>query len=155
MACDDGNACTPTDSCQAGACAGGPLRDSDGDAHIDALCGGDDCNDSNPLVWSAPSEVRNLIVGMANPAMLSWDSQGALVGPETTYDLVSGPLLSAAGMNFPASVCLQMGGGTTYGDARPDPAVGTGYWYLARARNSCGNGTYGTSERDTSIPPCP
>jgi hypothetical protein len=28
-------------------------------------------------------------------------------------------------------------------DPRPDPAPGSGYYYLVRAHNVCGNGTYG------------
>jgi hypothetical protein len=28
-------------------------------------------------------------------------------------------------------------------DARPDPNPGYGYWFLVRARNSCGSGSYG------------
>jgi len=153
--CSDGNPCTIGDACQVGICQSGLLRDADGDGHVDALCGGDDCNDNDPLVWLAPNEVMNLLVSTASPADLAWDNQGTLVGPETTYDLVSGALVSGAGTGFSGAVCLQSNGGTMYSDARPDPGVGSGYWYLARGRNSCGVGTYGTSQQDTSIPACP
>ncbi len=153
--CDDGNPCTQADTCQAGFCRGGPLRDADGDGHTDALCGGDDCNDVNALVWFVPGEVTTLSVTGAGPTGLEWDSQGALVGPETTYDLVSGVLLNGAPVDFPGGVCLQPSGGTSFADARPDPVIGQVYWYLARGRNSCGIGTYGTSQQDTSIPACP
>jgi len=153
--CSDASACTTMDTCQAGVCQGGPLPDVDGDAHVDALCGGDDCNDTNPLVWFTPVEVTHLTVNTSSAGDLTWDGQGSLVGPETTYDLVSGPLPGGPGFSFTSSTCLQPSGGTTYTDARPDPAVGTGYWYLVRARNSCGVGTYGSGQQDTSIPPCP
>ena len=57
-ACDDADACTMTDECTAGACAGVPL-DGDGDGYADINCmGGDDCNDGdfdvNPGVFEGP-----------------------------------------------------------------------------------------------------
>lgn len=56
-ACDDGNACTVGDQCSGGACASGPLRDGDTDGYVDAACGGNDCNDSDPNVNPGVSEV--------------------------------------------------------------------------------------------------
>jgi len=90
-----------------------------------------------------------------NPANLSWNGQGTLVGPGTLYDLVSGALPPGGGIDFSPADCLQNSTATSYSDARPDPAVGEGYWMAVRARNSCGTGTYGTLQRDTSIPACP
>lgn len=154
--CSDGNSCTIGDACLSGVCrAGGGLKDVDGDGHGDAVCGGDDCNDANPQVWSNPRDVTNLVMNATDPSTMSWDSQASLVGPGTTYDLVSGPMASGAGPDFLSGVCLQPGGATTYTETRPDPAVRNAYWYLARGRNSCGVGTYGTSQQDTSIPSCP
>jgi len=154
--CSDGNACTQTDTCLSGVCEAGDLRDSDADGHPDSLCGGDDCNDTNPLVWHAPVEVTNLAVTTELPTSLSWNSQAVTAGSETTYDLVSGGMTSAPGMNFPASTCLLSADpATAYSDGRPTPSIGYGFWYLARARNSCGVSTYGTVTRDTTIPPCP
>jgi hypothetical protein len=154
-ACDDGNLCTVGEACLVGACIGGSPPDLDGDAHVDGRCGGNDCSDANPFVWFAPIEVTNLTVSEASPASLSWDSQNSLVGPETTYDLVSGSLMGDAGFSFLPSACLQTGLGTTYSDIRPDPAPEQGFWYLARGTNSCGVGTLGSTERDTIIGLCP
>jgi hypothetical protein len=150
--CDDQVACTLSDACQAGVCRGTP-QDVDGDGQGDSLCGGTDCADANPFVWSAPVQVTGLTVATASPANLAWASQGTLVGPETTYDLVSGTLSSDPVASFTSGACMQSGGGPSFIDSRPDPA--TAFWYLARARNSCGVGTYGTLQRDTNIPPCP
>ena len=130
-------------------------QDADLDGRANSLCGGDDCNDANPLVWSAPVDVTGMLLTAAGPTDLSWDDQGALVGPETAYDLVAGPLLAATGIDFAAAACLQSGGGTAFSDTRPDPPEGEGFWYLARARNGCGSGTYGTPQRDASVPACP
>jgi hypothetical protein len=132
------------------------LKDLDTDAHPDLVCGGDDCNDANPLVWQSPVEVADLTITTAEPADPTWSSQAVSAGPETTYDLVSGPVGPGPGMNYPASVCLQSGEtGTTYSDTRATPPAGTGFWYLVRARNSCGVGTYGTVARDSTITACP
>lgn len=153
--CEDGNPCTLPDTCQAGACQSGPPTDFDADAHVNGLCGGDDCNDTNPLVWQSPLEVGNLTIATVSPANVAWDSQSASAGPETAYDLVSGSLGPGTGIIFSAASCLQPGGPASYSDGRPDPATGQSYWYLSRAANSCGVGTYGSVQRDTAIPPCP
>ena len=143
-------------------------RDADGDGFGDAavsfascaapsgyVANALDCSDADALVWSPPGAVGNLTVSTANPTAVTWDDLGALVGPETTYDMVSVPLISGAGMSFAGAACLQSSGGAGAYDARPDPGVGSGYWYLPRGRNSCGVGTYGTSQRDASILACP
>ena len=153
--CNDGNPCTQTDTCQTGVCRGGQPRDADGDGHTDALCGGDDCNDTDPFVWFVPVEVTNLSIAGAGPTGLRWDDQGAQVGPETVYDLVSGTIVSDGLVNFSAAACVLEGGGTSFSDTRPDPAIGQAYWYLARGEDRCGFGTYGTSQQDTSISACP
>ena|GEM_PF-4827029 len=46
---------------------------------------------------------------------------------------------------------------STYSDARPDPATGSGFCYLTRARNSCGIGTHGAGSNSVErmIPACP
>ena len=154
-ACNDGNACTLGETCQTGMCQGGVPRDTDLDAHSDAACGGNDCDDTNSLVWSVPGEVAGLVLSATSPADPTWDDQNSFAGPGTTYDLVSGLLGGITGIDLVSSTCLQSGGGTSYLDVRPEPAPGQGYWYLARARNSCGIGTYGSSQRDSLSVSCP
>jgi hypothetical protein len=141
--------------CLAGACQGGAPLDLDGDGRVDAACGGTDCSDINPLVWSAPSEVANLSVEMAGTTQITWDSQSALAGPGTVYDLISGAFPGDSGFSLLQGACAQSGGETTYTPASPDPVTGTGTWYLVRARNTCGVGTYGSSERDALPSNCP
>lgn len=53
--CDDGNPCTVNDACFGGFCTGDP-PDADGDGHIDAACGGDDCDDSLAGVYPGARE---------------------------------------------------------------------------------------------------
>jgi hypothetical protein len=153
--CNDGNACTQGDSCQSGVCQPGPPTDLDGDGHPDLLCGGNDCLDTNPFVWGVPFEVTNLQVGPGNSPIMTWDSQNAQAGPGTVFDLSSGTLSDLRSSGFSSSTCLQGGGGNSFTDTRPDPVVGGGYWYLTRATNACGVGTFGSSARDSGITACP
>ncbi len=153
-ACDDGNACTVGDTCQAGACRGTGLKDADGDGHPDALCGGTDCNDLDPLVWSVPIEVTNLLLATA-PDHLTWDSQGTLAGPGTLYDLVSGSVNLVSNGLMTDPICLQSTQDSAFSDSRSDPPAGMGYWYLVRARNYCGTGTFGSPLWDAVAPACP
>jgi hypothetical protein len=155
-ACSDGNPCTVNDTCLSGICTAGPLLDADGDGHVDAACGGNDCNDADASVFHAPAEVSNVRVLTANPSNLSWDSQAIAAGPATLYDIVSGSLLMPkSGIAFSPADCLQNSTAVIFSDVRPAPATGTGIWYLVRGQNSCGTGTYGSTLRDTSIPACP
>ncbi len=146
--CEDGNACTSTDQCQSGTCVAGAIRDADSDGHPDFFCGGDDCKDSKPFVWLPALEVNNLTVTAIDPTFLSWDDQRAIVGSETVYDLVTGALGASP---LSTTSCMTYGTGVGFLDIRDAPLVGTGYWYLVRARNTCGGGTYGTAPRDASV----
>ena len=154
--CTDLNSCTRPDRCQDGVCVPGPPRDDDLDGHADPVCGGDDCNEANNQVWAAASEVTNLNVTAGDPANPTWDSQSVLSGPGTQYDLVSGAIGTLApGVVLSGATCLQSSAGTTYSDARAVPPGSVAFWYLVRARNACGTGTYGTPQRNSSIPVCP
>ena len=153
--CDDADACTVGDACAAGACEPGGPRDLDGDAHADPSCGGDDCNDADAMVWSPPVDVAGLVMTGSVPPAMDWSGQGASAGPGTAYDAVSGTLESPiGGTDFSTAACLGVVV-PPYLDERPDPDLGKVYWYLVRARNSCGVGTYGTPARDAGIPACP
>ncbi|HEV8337815.1 MAG TPA: hypothetical protein VGR67_15490 [Candidatus Polarisedimenticolia bacterium] len=116
---------------------------------------GGDCLDTDPQVWGVPSEVSGLAVLTGNPTTVTWTSQSTPAGSETIYDLVGGTFTSPPGSTgLSAASCLQPSGPNSFPDSRAAPAASTTYWYLARARNSCGIGTYGAG-RDAAIPPCP
>jgi hypothetical protein len=55
--CEDGDTCT-FDSCENGMCSYSWI-DNDHDGHVYIGCGGDDCNDLNPVVYSGHKEVCN------------------------------------------------------------------------------------------------
>ncbi len=130
----------------------GQSVDNDGDGMSE--CAGD-CNDADPEVWSAPAEVQGLTVASIYPTQLAWDSQSASAGPATRYQIVSGTISTTAGLDFSSGSCLQTSSSTDYTDTRPDPPPRVGFWYLVRARNPCGIGTYGAPYRDQAIPVCP
>jgi len=133
------------------------LWDNDFDGHPNPACGGNDCNDSNGQVWSSAVEVTNLTLTTPAPADPAWDNQASTVGWETVYDLTSGMLTGSGGLAPDSAVCLYSGIYTSTFDSRPDPTLGAGFWYLARAKNSCGFGTYGAGTDGTprAIPACP
>jgi len=76
--------------------------------------------------------------------VLSWSSQTQALN----YDVVEGSV-----GDFTSSSCFVTGISVT-SISTPVPAAGTGRWYLVRARNECGAGTWGTTstaERVVSV----
>jgi hypothetical protein len=72
---------------------------------------------------------------------LAWTAAGSGI----VYDVSGGAVaaLTAAG-GASGATCLQNDApANTWNDPRVDPAVGSGYYYLVRAQNVCGGGTYG------------
>jgi hypothetical protein len=113
-ACDDGNACTVGDACSGGVCVGGTPT-------------------------PAPGEAQG-VSAAANKTTISWS---ATVGA-TQYDVVRGSTGAfPVGPGGGDEVCFDNLASPTLTDATV-PSAGSGFWYLTRAENACGNGTYGT-----------
>jgi hypothetical protein len=112
---------------------------SQADADNDGV--GDPC-DAAPAdsgAFAFPGEVQDLAFDDDKAAM-TWLSASLTAGAATVHDVVRGGLDA-----FPvgAGTCVVSGFG---GDRTTDaavPAPGHGFWYLVRARNSIGVGTYG------------
>jgi len=121
--------------------------------------GVEDASDCAPLdagVWSEPVEVTGLSVDYAAGTQLSWSGQE----PGTAYDIAGGDLaLLRSNGNVSDAVCLQDNQtGTNWEDSRPDPGSGVGLYYIIRAQNTCGGGSYGASSGGTNRSPgdpCP
>jgi hypothetical protein len=124
-----------------------------------------DCNDSDPGAFTLPATVSGVGLEKVTGAnRISWTSQAGTAGASTAYDVATGVLgdLVASG-GFSAATCLVDDHPTpTYDDVRADPSPGTGYYYLIRAQNSCGPGSFGDSTQSPdprddldASPPCP
>jgi len=126
----------------------------DGDALADAL----DCAYLEGGVFAPPSEVTGVGVAHALPAStatVTWDSQDLVAGEDTCYDIASGllsDLHADAGYADVACWANELAD-LPRNDARA-LASKAGYYYLVRAQNLCGNGTYGPPALDL-LAPCP
>lgn len=126
---------------------------------------GVDCNDLDASVTRAPLEVAGLgVARIGSTTQLSWTSQDATAGSGTSYDLVTGDLQTLRNTkNYSGASCLVgQHPDTPYVDSRTGPGPGAGYYYLLRARNSCGTASFGNANiapdpRDglDSSSPCP
>lgn len=117
--CDDGNACTQTDTCQSGVCAGTPI--------------------------TAPPETQNVAVA-ADKATYTWSAAaGATVYDVVRGALGSLPVGPGGG----DEVCFDNLAGPTLSDATaPAPGTGFWYLSRG-SNTCGGNGTYGTRSNAT------
>lgn len=124
-----------------------------------------DCNDSEPGTRSVPLETLGLrVAASAGNAVLEWTSQSATAGTGTVYDVVTGSIGDLRlDDGFARASCLASGLTTaSVEDDRSGPPRGASRYYLVRARNTCGTGTYGNGSgqpdpRDAldTAGPCP
>jgi streptogramin lyase len=114
-------------------------EDADGDERGDAC----DCAPNDPGASAVPGEVGRLDVGLgSDKTRVEWCSQGVGYGVQTTYDAARGALDQIRIGGGPSGFCLPATTVPVASDAA-NPAVGKGFWYLARGRNACGVGTFG------------
>ena len=134
--CDDGNACTIFDTCSGGTCGGTTIICNDSNpCTVDTCVPQSGCNFA-PI--TAPPETQN-VKAAADKATYNWDAAAFA----TRYDVVRGSLSGLpVGPGGGDEVCFDNLAGTTLNDPTP-PGAGTGFWYLSRGENSCGDGTYG------------
>jgi hypothetical protein len=114
--CNDGIACTTDDACQSDACMGG-------------------------VTLEVPTEIANMLL-VAETSTITWDSAAA-AGPGTVYDVARGLVSQFPIGTGAAESCFATGIATNTITDSSIPPESDIYWYLARARNACGTGTYG------------
>lgn len=157
----DGDADKVGDVCDNCAAVYNPTQ-TDGD--LDGVGSSCDCAAADGGAYGVPVELGTVTVAKTGILMtLSWPaSMGA--GSGASYDIVTGSIaaLRTAGGYSGAACLVRMHGAATFTDPRIDPPTGVGYYYLLRARTTCGGGTYGNSDetpdpRDAldSASPCP
>jgi hypothetical protein len=118
-ACDDGDSCSGGDACSGGACDGG-------------------------FPITAPPETAGLSVD-ADKATYSWSAASFAAH----YDVVRGDLSALpAGPGAADEVCFGPLPGPSLVDSTT-PGPGSGFWYLSRGVNSCGDGSYGQQSNGT------
>lgn len=118
--------------------------DGDADGAGDAC----DCLPLDPDVDSLPGEVSG--PGFAADAMtLSWSPPGPGSGSGAVHDLVRGDLAALPVGVGPGEVCLLSSATATAAVDTDRPPVGRGYWYVVRATNVCGAGSYGVTSDGT------
>lgn len=165
--CTDGNACTLNDFCSAGTCVPGLLNPcSDGNPCTSDACVpatgacthsnvSGSCDDTNPCTIndvcgggacggtpiSIPPEVTRDRFA-ANKTTLAWDAVPGAV-PGTVYDIVRGRTNELPVGTGPNEVCRASGLTVLSSSETEIPAHGVGLYYLVRARNTCGHGSYG------------
>jgi len=109
--------------------------------NIDSIVISDSCTVActpGPAI-GAPAEAQNVLVA-ADKTTYSWSP----VASATRYDVVRGSTAAfPVGPGGGDEVCFDNLAAATMADPAA-PAPGAGFWYLSRAENSCGNGSYGT-----------
>lgn len=143
--CDDGNPCTRDDVCSGGMCTGvGTVGDVDGDGH-DIF---HDCDDRNASVWATPGETRALLVG-ADRITLTWQSPVDSGGEATSvhYDT----LRATARNGFMAASCINPDALASTAQDSAVPVAGSAFFYVTRARNTCGPGVASTSSNGAPL----
>jgi len=112
--------------------------------HIDSIVVQDGAtNTCVGVTITAPAETQNLTA--ANKTTYNWSAAAT----STRYDVVRGSTAAfPVGPGAGDEVCFGNLLVTSVTDAQV-PSAGTGYWYLSRGENTCGNGTYGTRSNGT------
>lgn len=132
--------------------------DDDGDSYSE--CAGD-CNDMATGAFAAPSAVIGLdAVVVPGGVRFIWTSQAASAGPGTVYDVFSGSILGLGPTrDFSSGSCaLNDNPVSSFDYIGPSPPPGDALYFMFRAQNVCGTGTYGDGHRDAtsalSASPC-
>ena len=106
------------------------------------------CHDSGQAAFcsTANQEVTGLLLSGKTNTTVSWTK---ISGGGHRYDLASGTLadLRTDRSALDAACVVDSITQDVTNDARANPAVGTGFYYLVRMQDACAKGTYGNSSR--------
>lgn len=146
----DGDGWLDGDEWDAGSDAADPAR-TPSDRDGDGVSNDADCAPEDAGSFRFPAEVAALRLRHDRSTLttsLTWEAQAPRSGPATTSDVASGTLGELrSDRGFARATCLSTGDGDdSWVDARGNPSPRQGFWYLVRARNACGAGTYGSGK---------
>lgn len=113
--------------------------DADGDGTHNLA----DCRLDDPAVFAAPGEVAGLSFG-DDRATLSWISAAPGAGSGTQHQVLRG-VVGELPVGGASDACLASGITSSSIADVTVPPPGSAFWYLVRARNACGTGTYGAA----------
>jgi hypothetical protein len=136
--------------------------DQDGDGYGSAgvsVCPGGpgyDCNDADAGAFAVPPEVQGLDFE-PDLQTLSWQSVIPWSGAATVHEVARGSLRELPIGGGPSERCLVTGTTSAQWTDPEVPALGQGFWYVVRGRNSCGAWTYGhrSSGQESTTAVCP
>jgi hypothetical protein len=117
--------------------------ETDGDGVRNAC----DCAPADATVWAAPAEASGLV--LADKADMSWSSMSVPCGPGTTYNVLRGTLAQLPVGGGADQTCVGSGLLETSAADTDDPDAGSGFYYLVRGGNGCGDGSYGFASGGT------
>ena len=117
--------------------------DGDLDGHGDAC----DCAPGDPTAFALPPEVSGAAFD-PDSATLRWDAQGTPGGPPVAFDVLRGSSVGVPVGSGPESCVADATVETSFTDPATPPSRQR-FWYLVRAANACGPGSYGQSSGGT------
>lgn len=123
----------------------GTLQLTDGDN--DGVSNTCDCAATNAGAYAIPGRIRGLRFVASSKSLLNWDSQASAAGNGTRYDLIRGDLATLLGANgsIASATCTAKDQASPQFNDAEVPALGAATYYLARAKNACGDGGFGAS----------
>jgi hypothetical protein len=127
-----------------------PCGDLDGDGYDGCV---NDCDDTDPTRWSAPSEVTGLAASFDNGTGVTTLTWSPPVNPGGTAPPVYDTLLSSSPGDFlTAGVCVETAGADTT-TALTGPLLGPGQalYFLVRPISACGAGPLGFDGNGTLV----
>jgi photosystem II stability/assembly factor-like uncharacterized protein len=113
--------------------------DADGDGR-DNLA---DCRPDDPTVFASPGEVSGLVFA-ADRLTLSWNSALPSAGAATVHQVLRG-LVAELPVGGASDSCIVAGTPASSVTDTDVPLADAAFWYLVRAGNACGTGTYGST----------
>ena len=114
------------------------------DADGDGADNTSDCDADDPGVFATPGEVIGLELA-ADAVTLTWDSAAPGAGDATRHQVLRGAIAGLPVGGTGAETCASAGTTAASLSDPTAPAPGDGFWYLVRATNTCGTGTWGTT----------
>ncbi|HEX6852403.1 MAG TPA: hypothetical protein VF139_13475 [Candidatus Polarisedimenticolaceae bacterium] len=126
----------------------------DSDLDGDCRANGPDCAPDDAGSFDPPTEITGLV---AADDATTWTWLPIDVGSGTLFDLARGVLAELRAGSHAGETCAVAGSPSTSASDPAVPPAGTGFWYLVRARNACGSGSWGAGSNGTprSVAACP